>query len=440
MDPLANQLNELALANSDGLLNDDEYRLLRRNLFERYSGVDIVSVSPTPAIKSPRWKHVELVDHPPLRAQVTPTRSKMSELASFLLRRATGRKPTPPSPNIIKLSMPRMFSKKHEDTSSSDTESSSATRTSHGSRKTDSSKASGSLLPTSPSKPISSPIRANFDLAPPTSPSRSAFPAAPPPSKYDVVPGGSGDIFDDDNLHTSEAIRKAITLVEAEGRRLVTAFNDLETSAVIRYRREHPQRSGSTSNTTPQRPPISLPSNVNKHTKNRSRSNSQRNTDGQSIRSSSSLRTTKSTASLFQSASTPPPAFSQSTPPAASSSPWGTRLSSLRRKGSVSSLSSQPSSFLSVGRAAGSSGLSRSSSSVSRSTSHLPLPVPSPSTSSGASTMMELLNSPAPEQGGEELAEVRRRRAEMVGRCEARLEYLRVKLKTAELHEKLLRK
>lgn len=56
--------------------------------------------------------------------------------------------------------------------------------------------------------------------------------------------------------------------------------------------------------------------------------------------------------------------------------------------------------------------------------------------------MMELLGAaelPAGE-GGEELAEVRRRRAEMVGRCETRLEYLRAKLKAQEIHEKLLRK
>jgi hypothetical protein len=57
--------------------------------------------------------------------------------------------------------------------------------------------------------------------------------------------------------------------------------------------------------------------------------------------------------------------------------------------------------------------------------------------------MMELLNhgaTPPAEEGGEELAEVRRRRAEMVGRCEARLEYLRAKLKGAQIHEKLLKK
>jgi len=54
--------------------------------------------------------------------------------------------------------------------------------------------------------------------------------------------------------------------------------------------------------------------------------------------------------------------------------------------------------------------------------------------------MMELLKNPTPGEGGEELSEVRRRRAEMVTRCEARLEYLHARLKSAQLHEKLLRK
>jgi hypothetical protein len=56
--------------------------------------------------------------------------------------------------------------------------------------------------------------------------------------------------------------------------------------------------------------------------------------------------------------------------------------------------------------------------------------------------MMELLSAAQPPagEGGEELAEVRRRRAEMVGRCEARLEYLRAKLKAQEIHERLMRK
>ncbi|KAJ7773364.1 hypothetical protein B0H16DRAFT_1880792 [Mycena metata] len=460
-DPLAAQLNDLAIANQDGLLNDDEYRLLRQNLFERYSGgVEIVSVSTTPALKPapvPRRKHVELVEQPSPRSHLSPPRSKISGVADFL-RRAAGRRPSSPSPppNVIKLSLiPRMFSKKSEDSSSSDTDSSGRTSSSP-SEHTPKSKPR-SLAPASPTRaktdPIS-PMRANFE-ATPTSPSRSAFAISPVPvagpSKYDVIPGGSNDIFDDDNLQTSDAIRKVIAAVETEGRRLVTAFNDLETSAIIRYRQEHPQRQPARRAAIS--PVPSTSGGVHAPT-SRSRSNSQRqnlNTlspDTQSVRSNSSLRTTKSTASLF--ASSPPPAFSQSTPPS-SGAGWLSpkRLPSLRRKTSASSLASQGApSFLSVSRAAATPSpnhkpnLSRSSS-MSHSTGHLPLPVPAHggSGSGSGSTMMELLASGDPVgEGGEELAEVRRRRAEMVGRCEARLEYLRAKLKGAEIHEKLLKK
>jgi hypothetical protein len=41
---------------------------------------------------------------------------------------------------------------------------------------------------------------------------------------------------------------------------------------------------------------------------------------------------------------------------------------------------------------------------------------------------------------GMEMEELRRKRDEVAGRYEARLEYLRAKLKGAELHEKLLSK
>ncbi|KAJ7455366.1 hypothetical protein B0H11DRAFT_253467 [Mycena galericulata] len=445
-DPLAVQLNDLAIANSDGLLNDDEYRLLRQNLFERYSGgVEILSVSSTPPTVKPasaavRRKHVELVEQVPPRAQSIPTRSKTSAVADFL-RRATGRKSPPAPTSVIKLSiLPRLFSKKSEDTLSSDTDSSGR----HSSSPSYSRKASSGDVspppnikpkglgrePTSPTSPTF-PTRSTFER-PPTSPSRSAF-AISTPSKHDVIPGGSKDIFDDDNLQTSEDIRKAITAVENEARRLVTAFNDLETSAVIRYRREHSPRTLSSATTTnPPRP--SLSPNGSHTSANRSRSNSHRHNppsaDTQSVRSSNSLRTSKSTASLFHSSSPP-----QSTPSA-----WNALSPRrLRRKGSESSLSSAGTpSFLSASRAAAPAPLNRISSTLSRSTGHLPLPVPAHRHGSG-STMMELLSHTPPGEGGEELAEVRRRRAEMVGRCESRLEYLRAKLKGAELHEKLLR-
>jgi len=44
------------------------------------------------------------------------------------------------------------------------------------------------------------------------------------------------------------------------------------------------------------------------------------------------------------------------------------------------------------------------------------------------------------EDGDAEMADIRRRREEVTRRYESRLEYLRARLKSAELHEKLLKK
>jgi hypothetical protein len=43
-------------------------------------------------------------------------------------------------------------------------------------------------------------------------------------------------------------------------------------------------------------------------------------------------------------------------------------------------------------------------------------------------------------EDGDEMGEIRRRREEVMMRYDARLEYLRARLKGAQLHEKLLRK
>ncbi|KAF7336697.1 hypothetical protein MVEN_02104700 [Mycena venus] len=482
-DPLAAQLNDLAIANSDGLLNDDEYRLLRQNLFERYAGgVEILSVSTSTIGKhpsAPRRKHVELVEQPIPRHTVapslTPSRSRISGVAG-LLRRATGRsKSASPAPSTapIKLSLiPRMFSKKPDDSVSSDTDSSSGTR--HSSSRSFSRKgSSGDFdLPSTPrtkprglASPVgsptipkadpsvpSSPFRATFDPAP-RSPSRSAFATSTTPSKFDVIPGGSHDIFDDDNLSTAEAIRKAIAIVEAEGQRLVAAFNDLETSAVIRYRREHPQRqrSGSrnTPSPTPRRAAVSpcqcrlLPAGV---TIARGPTRIARTPNPSAQTALSAQPDPLVPYSRAPPRPPPPNGFSQSTPPQASSpSSWTARLPSLRRKGSLASLSSQgtppSSSFLSPPTCCCTRPPEPEQLDVAQ---HWAPPAPCPHAAArewehddGAT---ELYAAARGRGRGEELAEVRRRRAEMVGRCEARLEYLRAKLKAQEIHERLLRK
>jgi hypothetical protein len=52
----------------------------------------------------------------------------------------------------------------------------------------------------------------------------------------------------------------------------------------------------------------------------------------------------------------------------------------------------------------------------------------------------DLSNDHALEALENEMSDIRRRRAEVVARYEARLEFLRVRLKGAEMHEKLLKR
>ncbi|CAK5268484.1 unnamed protein product [Mycena citricolor] len=392
-DPLAVQLNDLATANSDGLLNEEEYRLLRQNLFERYAGgTEVPSVNTSFSLKprtiEPTLKRVEFVQQTPSRPP--HHRSKLSGVA-LLLRRAASRKavPGPSSPhNVIRLNLfPRVFSKRRAGESLDKPRSSAEMK--------------GASSPTRLPQP-----KDKFDISM-ASPSRSAYATRP---SNDVIPQVNVDTFDDSNLHTVEDIQKAIYIVEEESRRLIAAFNNLETSAVIRYRQLH--SSSPASNHRPQ-PSLSHSRSTVYHMSPRSTSVP----DTQSVRSSSSLRTTKSTASLFQSAEAPPSSLPRTT-------------TQITRKGSISSLSS---SFLSVGRSAV-AGLShnRSVSHASHSATHLPLRT--------AGTMMEILNPNTPlGEGGGELADVRRRRQEVMDRCEARLSFLRAKLKSIELRAKLMR-
>ena len=98
------------------------------------------------------------------------------------------------------------------------------------------------------------------------------------------------------------------------------------------------------------------------------------------------------------------------------------------RKNFISLISSQRTSFTSTQMLA-----VTPSSSLSRSTSHLALPKVKGNTSKES---IGLKNG----DDDSEISNVRRQREELVACYTARLEYLRVKLKGAELHEKLLRK
>jgi len=255
-------------------------------------------------------------------------------------------------------------------------------------------------------------------------------------------------------LKSSKEIRAQIEAVEAEGRRLMDAFNGLELGALTRKSQSNPIST--------------LPSAAHflqglDSSDNAWSSHSPKDPDGMSVRSTTSNGTNLSTQrSPVRSPRVAPNATLVSQPV------------SLGRKSSLSSISSRGRSVTTSGAPylpALPSSLGRlwsgSSSSVNltRSTNHLPLaPVAEGDSRESVEghkrhlhldTSSSALLRPGPasprkngafEDDGDiaalevEMAEIRRRRAEVMGRYEERLGYLRAKLKGAELHEKLLRR
>lgn len=238
------------------------------------------------------------------------------------------------------------------------------------------------------------------------------------------------DVFDDDNLISAKDIRAAIATSEDEARKLVDAFNELEASALRRFQKQHARRLPVT---TPDvnvllegrewREHRLIPSSSSPvfDFKERYMLNSADSTgDGISIRSGSSHQT-----SISQSISS-----LRKNPPGSPLSPhFRTPPLFPARKNSISSISSQKISFNSTRALA-----VASSSSLRRSGSHLAFPK-----LKGKNTSKESIGL---EDGDDEseVSDIRRRREELVARYTARLEFLRAKLKGAELHEKLLRK
>ena len=239
------------------------------------------------------------------------------------------------------------------------------------------------------------------------------------------------DVFDDDNLTSAKDIRAAITTSEDEARKLIDAFNELEASALRRFQKQHARRLPVT---TPDvnvllegrewREHRLIPSSSSPvfDFKERYMLNSADSTgDGISIRSGSSHQT-----SISQSISS-----LRKNPPGSPLSPhFRTPPLFPARKSSISSISSQKFSFNSTRVLA-----VNSSSSLPRSGSHLAFP------------QLKGKNNASKESVGledgddeSEISDIRRRREELIARYTARLEFLRAKLKGAELHEKLLRK
>ncbi|KAG6837620.1 hypothetical protein H0H93_006141 [Arthromyces matolae] len=425
---LAQRLNELAAANSQGLLNDDEYRLLRQNLFERFAtSTNVpteVSVVPVSSPNTRRATSQEQQPRPLSNFQVeinrTPSiRSKSSVtsgVASFL-RRATSRR-TPSG------------SKDFSDTSSTFSASS---KTSNIFLRGLTKKSSASSVHTTTSRqqadtisisshtglgsqsshshpPASISIsRSNRRLATPPS----SFPSPRTPNETYRVSAFNTDMMDDEHLQTTAEIRQEISMVEAEARRLMDAFNGLEMTTLAKLQR-HRGRSNlaesgysASAPTTPRRTGV----------------------DSDKM----SLKSAKSAASLARSAHSRGPSKGVIISPGP---PNSAKSGSIRRKDSFSSVGED--------RKPGARGNVPPVPTLSATYGHLGIG----SVSNVSLARSHVTMSAVPEddhpmfeaQEDDEMEDIQRRREEVNERYAARLEYLRAKLKGAQLREKLARK
>ncbi|KAL1950167.1 hypothetical protein VTO73DRAFT_5290 [Trametes versicolor] len=493
---LAQRLNELATANSEGLLSDDEYRLLRQNLFERFASGSAVPVeAPLVPMSKPAGSSAEPrnsmshqrrpssnfhVQSPSLRTPSVQSKRSFTSAVTGLLRRATSRRivsmPVDASGGdgmsvysmastpAERTTLPRRLSKQASEMSLQ-TNGSTSSRVSQSTSRRVISNHTFSATDPGPRAAARTRTRSGSRTAPP-----SAFHGVPKAAEPAYTPIGTSEIPDDDTVESVQDIRHQLELVEAEGRRLLDAFNGLELSTLTRRQRKPP--------VIPPLPSHGPLSDPNWPGSDKRSIRAAKDTDAISYKSNGSGRTTMSAKRA--------PSVGGKIRTVNSVGTLVSQQHALLRKGSISSVSSR-------GRTApslpnpnllGHLGLGASSSSVNlaRSTGHLPLetveeaegkPLRSaPIRSAGSkrdsrwadSSSAHSPISPAARSdagstgtGGRragpaqvdddelvsmeaELADIRRRRGEVTARYESRLEYLRARLKGAELREKVLRK
>ncbi|KAI0917001.1 hypothetical protein AcW2_007250 [Taiwanofungus camphoratus] len=468
---LAQRLNELATANSEGLLSDEVYRLLRQNLFERFasssgvpsetplvrmSGVGLVADGRTASSSSHERRpssnfHVQVPRSPSVRSK-----KSLSSAVTSLLRRATSKRVASMPAELGRADAVSVFSMASSTNRSNTVPRTLSNQTSNSSLRTQSSRVPTFKRPSSIAAdqdtdgagPSTRPVRGrkrSGSTAPPSS-----FPGASlgldQRYTHHVVPDG---LPDDDELETAKDIRNQIELVEAEGRRLLDAFNGLELSTLTRRKRQPPVI-----------PPLPFSNSnegigigVSTNTLDRQSLRAGKDIDTLSFKSSGSIRTAHS---MTRSQSGP-----RKMRTATSSTTLTSQPSMVIRKGSISSMSSRGRPGL--GTLSGLTGLASSSSvNLTKSSGHLPLATVAEtegcpqvrrargiaSNGSSVSSRGRAWSANTTVNGEDEeilameteLADIRRRRVEVTARYEARLEYLRARLKGAELREKILRK
>ncbi|KAJ3781550.1 hypothetical protein GGU10DRAFT_299453 [Lentinula aff. detonsa] len=550
---LAQRLNELAIANDEGLLNDDEYRILRQNLFERFAGNatvptedSIVPASVTPLRRPQRGNattsenrtsfsssrlssnfNVDIIPSSSVSPRSPSIRSVKTGVAS-LLHRATNRGAnrdksdtssiysiTSSASNAFNSQSPQNYPhtrvgsqagsmrslRKKTSNSSIGTEAS-VSKKGQSQSQADAISLSSRTSRNRTGLGLSQhPERSPSDIFSPQTPSRSAASSlrrlAVPPSSFspkglhssNPEPTGkrekAQDIYDDASLVTSADIKREIVAVEAEGRRLVDAFNGLEVTTLAKGQRRHlghhrveirpativglpgdgaiakvETGTGGGGNSSAEVGVGStwtlIPDNKLhfRATPAQTPALSYLDADVISIRSGTSAHTSHTGRSIPRSAHRDASRTLPSKPSSGSVSGSGT--GSLHRKNSSSSLAS--STAAGKKRAGGGGGLSPipplptgvpplpsglnglsnlalasgSSLNLARSTGHLPMSsVPEDEDVDPVGLEPEM---------DEEIREIRKKKLDVSKRYEERLEYLRAKLKGAQLHEKLMKK
>ena len=230
------------------------------------------------------------------------------------------------------------------------------------------------------------------------------------------------NIFAEEHLNSVKEITQEIQNVEVEARRLMDAFSGLELTTLAKLQRHHV------------RPSLkSVEFRQSSSESHWSESRSRRiflADDAISMQSGTSAGTAPSISASF--ARTSQKRATWNTKPVS----LGSR--SLHRKNSTSSLTSERTNGQTLPNSIphGHLGVNLSNVSLLKSTGHLPMDTvledeKMPMSESTVKLEAEYIEN--------EIEDIRRRRGEVSLRYEARLEYLRAKLKGAQLHEKLMR-
>ncbi|KAI0078210.1 hypothetical protein K474DRAFT_1660641 [Panus rudis PR-1116 ss-1] len=438
---LAQRLQELATANAEGLLNDDEYRLLRQDLFDRLAGGSTV-----PA-EAPLVPIAARNDHPPRHSRQSSQFDTQSSLApsiqskrsisssvTGLLKRATSKRRTSSgadsqrseTASVYSTSshsrglFPRLLSRQPSNVSLqpenhrlSRADPSTSTLVDPG-------------VSHSPKQRTSSLARSSarsLRNAPPPSAFQGKFAAAEQSYTATAPIDGSQD---DEMLLTSADIRREIEAVEAESKRLLDAFNGLELSTLVRRQKRGPtsplsvtpSETGSQSRLAPDdRMPRRMASDMDAisiHSNNSRRTtvSTHRPTDNRNRRTASHTGTVSQTSSLYRQNSVSTMSIhSRAGPTLPPPSPLVSRSFGRLKAGSSSSVN------------------------LARSVGHLPLAT----VAEGPDKARTSTSYETEGVGEDEMNDIRRRKAEVTARYEARIEYLRARLKGAELREKLLK-